>query len=279
MGTQEMHDSQGNVITDPATGQARHHTFQRIVRGTDSQGRDIFDYRSSHYDKSGLTSYTAETLAGADEGTIDRIVESIGSGMVSGNELRSIASTASEALNSDTVRVQPKIAQKLRQIERAGYAASPSTFAQASDASLGDIVSRIQSGEINDANGSTELTRLALSAQSALRDPAALHSPETAERLNQILTAAGAQGAIDTATGSHFKAVDSASIKVRGREAPKLRQKAAVPQGWTESGMWVGGGSGPTRQQQIAYEQWARHSAEVDMHNEQINNPPTPPNP
>lgn len=284
LGTQEMRDAQGHVITDPSTGQAQRHRFERIVQRDasgnaiqDSQGRDMFRYRSTHYDRSGLASYTAETLAGADEGTIDRIMESIGSGMVSGNDLQSIATTASEALNSDTVRVQPKIAQKLRQIERSGYAASPSTFARATDASLGDIASRIQSGEINDANGSTELTRLALSAQSALRDPAALHSPETAERLNQILTAAGAQGAVDTATGTHFRAVDAASIKIRGRETPRTRQTVPVPHGWTENGIWVGGGSGPTKRQQIAYEQWARHAADVEIHNAQINNPPPPP--
>lgn len=277
MGTQEMRDGQGNIITDPSTGQAQHHRFDRIVSGTDAQGNDIFRYRSSYYDGSGLASYTAETLAGADEGAINRITESIDSGNISGASLQAIAETASEALNSDTVRVQPKIAQKLRQIERAGYASSPSLFARASDASLGDIASRIQSGEIKDTTSSPELTRIALSAQSALRDPAALHSPETAERLNQILTAAGAKGAVDTATGSHFRAVDSASIKIRGRETPKLRQAAPVPQGWTENGIWVGGGTGPTKRQQIAYEQWAKHAAEVEIHNAQINNPPTPP--
>lgn len=289
MGTQEMLDERGRVITDPTTGEAQRHRFERIAQQDangnvmrDSRGQEMFRYRSTHYDRSGLTSYTAETLAGADEGAIDRIMESINNGMVGSNDLQSISTTASEALNSDTVRVQPKIAQKLRRIERAGYAASPSTFARATDASLGDVVSRIQSGEISNANGSTELTRLALSAQSALRDPAALHSPETAERLNQILTAAGAQGAVDTATGSRFRAVDSASIKIRGREAPRQRRAAPVPQGWTENGIWVGGGSGPTKRQQIAYEQWARHAADVEIHNAEINNPqppPPPPNP
>lgn len=275
-GTQEMRDAQGNIITDPATGQARHHAFQRTDLGTDSAGKKIFNYSSSYYDRSGLSSYTAETLAGADEGAIDRIMDGISNGNIDGRDLQAITETASEALNSDTVRVQPKIAQKLRQIERSGYAASPSAFARASDASLGDIASRIQSGEIKDTAQSPELTRLALSAQSALRDPAALHSPETAERLNQILTAAGVQGAVDAATGSRFSAVDSASIKIRGREAPKPRQAAPVPQGWTDSGIWVGGGSGPTRQQQIAYDEWARHAAEVARHNSQINNPPNP---
>lgn len=284
MGLQEMRDEQGRVITDPMTGQAQRHRFERIAQQDangnvmrDSRGQEIFRYRSTHYDRSGLTSYTAETLAGADEGAIDRIMESINNGMVSSNDLQSISTTASEALNSDTVRVQPKIAQKLRRIERAGYASSPSLFARASDASLGDIASRIQSGEIKDTAASPELTRIALSAQSALRDPAALHSPETAERLNQILTAAGAKGAVDTATGSRFKAVDSASIKIRGRETPKIQHAAPVPQGWTENGIWVGGGAGPTKRQQIAYEQWAKHAAEVEIHNAQINNPPTPP--
>lgn len=278
MGTQEMRDASGNVIMDPTTGQARRHSFQQVTT-TDSQGNSTTSYRSSYYDKSGLSSYTAETLAGADEGAIDRIMDGISSGNIEGNNLQDIAKTASEALNSDTVRVQPKIAKKLRQIERAGFAASHTAIAGASDASLGDVVGRIQTGEINNNNGSTELTRIAQSAQAALRDQTALHSPETAERLNQILSAAAAQGAIDPTTHSHFREVDAASIKVRGRETPKLRQKAPVPQGWTESGIWTGGGTGPTKQQQIAYEQWARDAADVDLHNARINHPPTPPNP
>ena len=278
MGTQEMRDASGNAIMDPTTGQARRHSFQQVTT-TDSQGNSTTSYRSSYYDKSGLSSYTAETLAGADEGAIDRIMDGISSGNIEGNNLQDIAKTASEALNSDTVRVQPKIAKKLRQIERAGFAASHTAIAGASDASLGDVVGRIQTGEINNNNGSTELTRIAQSAQAALRDQTALHSPETAERLNQILSAAAAQGAIDPTTHSHFREVDAASIKVRGRETPKLRQKAPVPQGWTESGIWTGGGTGPTKQQQIAYEQWARDAADVDLHNARINHPPTPPNP
>jgi len=264
MGTQEMRDAHGHVITDPVTGQARRHTLRRVVSGTDSQGRDIFEYRSDHYDRSGLSSYTAETLAGADEGTIDRIMEGIDSGNIDSADLQTISTTASEALNSDTVRVQPKIAAKLRQIERAGYAASPSSFARASDASLGDIAGRIQSGEINDANGSTELTRLALSAQSALRDPSALHSPATAERLNQILTAAGAKGAVDAATGSHFKAVDASTIKIRGG-----RQKVAMPTGWDRGsdGKWYAGGQIAGRLLNAAE---IKKAEQIEAHNNQI---------
>lgn len=264
MGTQEMRDAHGNVITDPTTGQARRHALRRIVSGTDSQGKDVFEYRSDHYDKSGLSSYTAETLAGADEGTIDRIMEGIGSGNINDADLQTISTTASEALNSDTVRVQPKIAKKLRQIERAGYAASPSSFARASDASLGDIVGRIQAGEINNANGSTELTRLALSAQSALRDPSALHSQATAERLNQILTAAGAQGAVDAATGSHFKAVDASTIKVRGG-----RQKVAMPTGWARGadGKWYEGGQIAGRQLNATE---VKKAEQIEAHNNQV---------
>ena len=55
-----------------------------------------------------------------------------------------------------------------------------------------------------------------------------------------------------------------------GDELKIMRTKAAVPTGWTASGVWVGGGSGPTQQQQIAYQEWAKHSAEVDRHNSQV---------
>ena len=54
-----------------------------------------------------------------------------------------------------------------------------------------------------------------------------------------------------------------------GDELKITHTKSPVPAGWTESGVWVGGGS-PTKQQQIAYEEWAKHSAEVDRYNSQL---------
>lgn len=55
-----------------------------------------------------------------------------------------------------------------------------------------------------------------------------------------------------------------------GDELKVMHTKATVPTGWTESGVWIGGGAGPTQQQQIAYQEWAKHSAEVDRYNSQI---------
>ncbi len=46
-------------------------------------------------------------------------------------------------------------------------------------------------------------------------------------------------------------------------------RRAPVPTGWREDGTWIGGGSGPNRQQRIAFEEWARHAAEVDRMNSQ----------
>jgi len=234
MGTQEMRDSSGAVITDPTSGQARRHSFQRVVTGTDTSGRDIFDYQSSYYDKNGLGSYTEETLAGADEGAIDHILAGINNGNISGRDLSTIAQTASGALNNSNINVQPKIAEKLRQMERAGFAGSKELIANASDASLGDVVSRIGSSEIS----GNELASIAENAKLALTDPAALHSQGTVERLNQILTAAGAHGAVDAATGANFEAVDPTSIKVRGAKAPeppKQIAELAYPGGVTRS--------------------------------------------
>lgn len=58
-------------------------------------------------------------------------------------------------------------------------------------------------------------------------------------------------------------------LKNPGDKLVVPHQRATVPTGFTESGVWVGGGAGPTRQQQIAYDEWARHAAEVDRHNSQ----------
>lgn len=49
------------------------------------------------------------------------------------------------------------------------------------------------------------------------------------------------------------------------------RQAAKVPTGWNEDGTWNAQAMGrqATKQDKIAYEEWARHKAEVDRHNSQ----------
>lgn len=60
-------------------------------------------------------------------------------------------------------------------------------------------------------------------------------------------------------------------LKNPGDKLVVPHQRAAVPTGFMEAGDWIGGGNGPTRQQQIAYEEWAKHAAEVDRLNSQSN--------
>lgn len=86
--------------------------------------------------------------------------------------------------------------------------------------------------------------------------------PEMVANLNEIRRQA--YMANNGGSDAGFKALNPGDIlKVRRTAAP-------VPAGWTASGVWVGGGNGPTLQQQVAYNEWAKHKAEVDRHNSQL---------
>lgn len=86
--------------------------------------------------------------------------------------------------------------------------------------------------------------------------------PEMVANLNEIRRQA--YMANNGGSDAGFKALNPGDVlKVRRTAAP-------VPAGWTASGVWVGGGSGPTLQQQVAYNEWAKHKAEVDRHNSQL---------
>lgn len=109
-----------------------------------------------------------------------------------------------------------------------------------------------------------DLQRLANKYTQALTSENAANniSDESAEQLNKIRRLAYME--------NHNYSDDGFQDLNPGDELKVRHTKAAVPTGWTASGVWIGGGSGPTQQQQIAYQEWARHSAEVDRHNSQI---------
>lgn len=112
----------------------------------------------------------------------------------------------------------------------------------------------------------------ALTSENAANDVPA----ELVDNLNAIREAAyneKMQSWLDSNTGktaADYAAKFGAFTSLNpGDELRIQHTKAAVPTGFTEAGIWIGGGNGPTRQQQIAYDEWARHSAEIDRQNSQ----------
>lgn len=240
---------------------------------------------AAFYGAQGAGGYTAQTLAAADLGAIDRLVEGVTTGTISGGDLRKLTSLANEALSNPNLQIKGDVRQKLENLVAAGYSVGGSATGVSSagstalsGASLETLDSMVQ--RIRAINGGTaftgaptapgaaldeynEVQAMARNAERALRNPNTPHDAATVDRLQDILMAAQDMGVKDT-SGGDFNRVDPAAIKIRGVEK---RTAPPTPSGWAPTGVWIGGGSGPTQQQQIAYQEWAKKAAEVDMWN------------
>ena len=76
------------------------------------------------YAFAGTGKYTAESLAGADDAALDRFVDGVNNGSLTGNELANIQATAYEALQkskSGTLNIKPEVSRKLEQIIGSNY--------------------------------------------------------------------------------------------------------------------------------------------------------------
>lgn len=239
----------------------------------------------AYYGAQGAGSYTAQTLANADLGAIERLTASIQSGAISGSDLSKLTNLANEALSNPNLQLKGDVRQRLENLVAASYGVGGSITGTSSagstalsGASLETLDSMVQ--RIRAINGGTaftgapttpgaaldeynEVQAMARNAERALRNPNTPHDAATVDRLQDILMAAQDMGVKDT-SGADFNRVDPAAIKIRGIEK---RTAPPTPSGWAPTGVWIGGGSGPTQQQQIAYQEWAKKAAEVDMWN------------
>ncbi len=166
-----------------------------------------------------------------------------------------------------------------------------------SDGFFDSVESAIGAGDYNDAEGMARLEAMDKAFQEAMADPrvSARIKADKQRRINEIRQAIydhkarqwAAQNGVPVPPSEGLsreqqqQALDnlrSAYGEVNGRFRPLRagqefrvpRTASPVPQGFTEAGIWTGGGNGPTQQQQIAYEEWAREKAAVDRYNAQI---------
>lgn len=152
-----------------------------------------------------------------------------------------------------------------------------STIGSAGDSWYNSIDAALRNNEFNSVEGRKALSAYADMATKALTDPRTANSikGERLKTLNEIRKTeydlhkkdwlSANPGRNDADYEREFGKFQR--IERPGDELKIVHQKAPVPTGFTESGVWIGGGSGPTKQQQIAYEEWAKHSAEVDRKN------------
>ena len=165
-----------------------------------------------------------------------------------------------------------------------------------SDGFFDSVESAIGAGDYNDAEGMAKLEAMDRAFQEAMADPrvSARIKADKQKRINEIRQAIydhkarqwAGQNNVPVPSANQTRAERQETLnnlrnaygEVNGRFRPLRagqefrvpRTVSPVPQGFTEAGIWVGGGSGPTQQQQIAYEEWAREAASIERYNAQI---------
>lgn len=79
-------------------------------------------YRSSYYDRKGISSYTAADLPRMDERSLDRLIEQASAGQLTKDDRERLESMTREAIMSDVIQVQGKIEDKFNDLRAAmGY--------------------------------------------------------------------------------------------------------------------------------------------------------------
>jgi len=257
------------MVNDAADGSMQQHTGASAI---------------AHYGSMGTDKYTAQSLAGADDGALDRLVSGVENGSISGGELSKLAGTAREALTNPNVQVKPEVEGRLRSIAMAGYAQGASSNATGgtagSNAMANSSVANISSAAsyIRSMNGGTRfdstataannesykmVQSMAQNAQTALRDSTKTYTQDQVKAMQDVIKAARDMGVKNDVNGT-FNAVDSASIQIRGVEP---RSMPTPPAGFSPSGIWVGGGAGPTPAQQAAVQDYLRERIAVERYN------------
>lgn len=251
---------------------------------------------ASHYGAIGTNKYTAQSLANADEGTLDRLISGVESGNISGAELDNIAATAREALSNDNIQVKPEYEGRLKQLANASYAQGASSSATSGTAgsnamarsSARDIdnaasyIRRMNNGISfagTSANASNNadykmIQDMAQNAQTALKDSTKTYTQDQVKAMQDVIKAARDMG-VTNDVGNTFNNVDAASIQVRGIEPRAIPTR---PANFDEHGNFrdiANPTRTPTAAEQEAFNQYARERAAAERYNRRhgFNNP------
>lgn len=251
-------------------------SFTRTVQDRDIDGNVTGTHlRSTQYAGAGLDGMSEEDFSKLKTSGLSNILDGIQTGDIKGARLQEAARLADRVLNSDVYTPDADARQYMEQIRDAAFASThdasgASAVRSASSSAIDSIVSRLQaSGAWSSLTPTqqTELSGLASNVKTALET--GTFTSGDAQQLQQALRIAHNNG-IEVG-GSVISDTPSTppTLKI-DRNAPQPMVKSPVPAGFTEAGIWVGGGAGPTPQQQIAYNEWAKHSAKVDRHNSSL---------
>lgn len=244
---------------------------------TDSRGNSVL--RSTHYSGAGVSGMNTEDFSKLKAYGANNILDGIRAGQINGSDARAAARMTDEVLNSGVYSPDADVRDVLEQIRTAGYSA-------------GGAINGRSAGSLAISGASTGALETMVSDVSGIADSAAWGSLSAAEQSNfrqlfdniretldnDTLSAANADQLQQALKIAHDRGFTDASGNVIGafsgtphlkidHSAPQPIVVPPVPQGWTEGGMWTGGGSGPSKQQEIAYQEWAKIKARADMQN------------
>lgn len=249
---------------------------------------------AEYYASKGVSSYTPETLAKADDGAIDRLVSGINNNTISGDDLSTLGETAREALDNPSVQAKPEVAKKLRQIVTADYAQGASSSVTGSTAGS-NAMALSRASDINNAasyirqmNGKKKFDTtanasnneeyrlvqgMAQNARTALHDSTKTYTQEQVQALQDVIKAASDMG-VNNDLGNKFQQADAARIQVRGRAQ---RVAPTRPANFDENGNFrdiATGRTTPTAVEQEAFRQYAIEKAAYNRRNSSSNNNP-----
>ncbi len=237
-----------------------------------------------------IDSLSAGQMPDVDEADLDRFVAAMKNGDIAKGsaEYNRLVTQARKALTDPRIsaNIKDKVGAKLQQIANMDHTlaarADASTTggiarAQATAAMAGSSMTdlgRIQEGMKSETISGAERTSMLDTMEQTMRNAMDGHvdlSTENAKKIHEILSENGRSVLSSTASSAEKQKYNALMTELKVNHA-------TPPRGWTESGIWTGGGVGPTKRDEIAYEQWARRQADIDMQNAQ-NNPPNPPSP
>lgn len=242
----------------------------------DSRGAPVEHLASSYYSGASLSGINTEDLSKLKPHHLSNILDGLQTGSIAGSNALDLAQAADDMLThpgqfSADADAKAYIERIRSAALTSGHIQNGSTRTTGSLAIGQDSTSAIN-GLLNSIQGAKDWRHLSAAEQAQFGQAVAnihdslnndMHTSENIQQLKQALTIAKNKGFIDSSTNavvSEF--TGTPTLKITHGTA----QKAPVPPGWTAAGMWVGSGS-PTKQQQIAYEEWAKHSAEIDRRN------------
>lgn len=283
-----------SILADDKTASAIKHEnpgFNKMLQSV-RDGRELGGAGTSARFHAMSGQVSAQAMSNMDESAIHNMVVAARNGVLKGDDLAQSSRTAREVMANENLLSNLKGTAKddVAELARMGYAAGDTGAAMVnggstagSNAFAASSVSEIQSARdyIRSLNNGAKFSssdnasnnadykmaqEMARNARIALNDQTKTYTQDQVKAMQDILKTANDMGIKSDGLGtiSFDTNVDPSYIRIRGMERRELPKRPAQ---WSENGIWLGGGSGPTPAQQAEFDMYAKKRAATEMYN------------